>query len=168
MIVTLIGATLLAFTNGLTAPLIEKVEEEAKTKARREVINADKFIPIDDSERFFRAISDDGELIGYVILAIAEGGYAGSFKVMVGVDTNFRIVRLKILTHKETPGLGTKIEEPWFLSQYEGKTTKNLIVVKGMTSDKIQAISGATISSKAVTNGVRKGIEELKSILRQS
>jgi Na+-translocating ferredoxin:NAD+ oxidoreductase RnfG subunit len=37
-----------------------------------------------------------------------------------------------------------------------------------MTSDKIQAISGATISSKAVTNGVRKGIEELKSILRQS
>ncbi|MCK5426530.1 MAG: FMN-binding protein, partial [Thermodesulfovibrionia bacterium] len=71
--------------------------------------------------------------------------------------------KITILAHAETPGLGDEIEEDYFLSQFEGKRADNLVVIKGETEDKIEAISGATISSRAVTeDGVRKGVEMLR------
>ncbi|MBU2599788.1 FMN-binding protein [bacterium] len=164
MVVALLGAIILAFSNNITAPLTKKVEEETKARARKAVINADEFIQIDPEGRFFKAIKD-GKLLGYVITALAKNGYAGSFGVMVGVSPTLKVVKIKILNQRETPGLGTKIEEDWFLSQYEGKGVENLVVIKEETADKIQAITGATISSKAVTDGVKEGIEELKKKL---
>jgi len=70
------------------------------------------------------------------------------------------------LEHSETPGLGSKISEieykqteAKFLKQFKGKNIQDIVMVKGQTDKNIQAITGATISSKAVVSGVRAGID---------
>lgn len=162
MIISLIGATILATTNFITAPTIEKVEEMAKLKARQSVLPmAIEFKEIKGKEGFFKGLNYEGKVIGYVIPCLAEG-YGGEFWVMVGVDKEFKVIAINILSNKETPGLGNKVETDAFRNQYKGKGIENLEVLKIPTEDKIQAITGATISSKAVTQAVRKGLEELK------
>jgi len=166
MIISLIGATILAVTNFITAPAIENVEKMAKLKARQALLpQAIEFKEIKGKEGFFKGLNYEGKVIGYVISCLAEG-YGGGFWVMVGVDKKFRIIEINILSNKETPGLGNKIEEDKFRNQYKGKGVENLEVLKVPTEDKIQAITGATISSKAVTEAVKKGLEELEKIVR--
>lgn len=167
MIISLIGATILAVTNFMTAPAIEKVEKMAKLKARQSVLPmAIEFKEIKGKEGYFKGLDYEGKVIGYVITCLAEG-YGGGFWVMVGVDKEFKVMQINILNNKETPGLGNKIEEDKFRNQYKDKGIENLEVLKVPTQDKIQAITGATISSKAVTEAVKKGLEELKRIVSQ-
>jgi len=164
MIVSMIGAIILAITNFITAPKIEKVEKEVKLKARQAVLpSATTFKEFKGKEGFFKGVDSNGKFVGYVISCLAEG-YGGEFWVMVGVDKDFKIVGINILSNKETPGLGNKIQEDKFQNQYKGKGMENLEVVKIPTKEKIQAVTGATISSKAVTEAVKKGLAELKKI----
>ncbi|MEW6608149.1 MAG: RnfABCDGE type electron transport complex subunit G [bacterium] len=166
MIISLIGAIILAITNALTKPKIKEVEEMAKLKARQTVLpQALEFKEFKTKKGFFKGFDCEDKLVGYVISCLAEG-YSGGFWIMVGVDKKFKIVEMKILTHKETPGLGNKIEEAEFRNQYKSKGIENLEVVKVPDKDKIQAITGATISSKAVTEAVKKGLEELEKIIK--
>jgi electron transport complex protein RnfG len=103
--------------------------------------------------------------IGY----IAEGygkGYSSYIHILASVDKNFLVKKISILGHAETPGLGDEIEKDYFLNQFEGKSADNLVVIKGETEDKIVAITGATISTRAVTeDGVRMGVEMLQEKL---
>jgi len=103
--------------------------------------------------------------IGY----IAEGygkGYSSYIHILASVDRDFLIRKISILGHAETPGLGDEIEKDYFLNQFEGKSADNLVVIKGETEDKIVAITGATISTRAVTeDGVRMGVEMLQEKL---
>jgi len=103
--------------------------------------------------------------IGY----IAEGfgkGYSSYIHILTSVDKNFIVQKISILGHGETPGLGDEIQKDYFLNQFAGRSADNLVVIKGETPDKIQAITGATISSRAVTeDGVRNGVMMLKEKL---
>ncbi len=165
MLICLVGGTILAATNFITAPKIEEVEKEAKLQAQLSVLlSATQFKEI--KQGFFKGLNAKGETVGYVISCLAEG-YSGAFWVMAGVNKEFKIVRINVLTNKETPGLGSKIEEDEFRNQFKGKCVESLEVVKTPTADKIQAITGATISSKAVTEAVKKGLVELKRIIQK-
>lgn len=164
MVVCMLGGTLLAIANAITAPQIAKVEEDAKNLARQAVLpQAKEFKPLDEKGRFFKGLDDQKRLVGYVVLSLAEG-YGGEFGVMVGLSLEFKVMTINILSTKETPGLGDKIKEDKFRCQFQGKGLNNLDVVKTATKDKIEAITGATISSRAVTEAVKEGIEELKRI----
>lgn len=164
MIISIIGGAILAVTNFVTTSKIEEVEKEAKLKAMQAVLPAAiEFKKFKKKEDFFEGLDLDGNLVGYVISCLAAG-YGGGFWVMAGVDNEFKIVEISILTHKETPGLGDKIEKEPFRGQFRGKGSENLEIVKMPTKNKIQAITGATLSSKAVTEAVKKGLEELKRI----
>ena len=103
--------------------------------------------------------------IGY----IAEGygkGYSSYIHILTSVDKNFLVKKISILGHAETPGLGDEIEKDYFLNQFVGKSADKLVVIKGETEDKIVAITGATISTRAVTeDGVRMGVEMLQEKL---
>jgi len=93
-------------------------------------------------------------------------GYSSYIHILASVDKNFILKKISVLGHGETPGLGDEIEKEYFQKQFEGKTVDTLVVIKGETPDKIQAITGATISSRAVTeDGVRNGIKLLKEKL---
>ena len=73
-----------------------------------------------------------------------------------------KIQSINILGHGETPGLGDEIEKDYFKKQFENKTLEQIELVKTEGTDKIQAISGVTISSRAVTNGVKEAMKLLK------
>lgn len=167
MIACVVGATILAATNFITAPKIEEVEKKAQLEARLAVLpQAMEFKEFKRKKGFFKGFDYEGKLVGYVITCLAEG-YSGGFWVMAGVDKEFKIVDINVLSNKETPGLGSKIGEDKFRNQYKNKGVENLEVMKTPTADKIQAITGATISSKAVTEAVKKGLEELERMVQK-
>ena len=108
------------------------------------------------------------EIAGYAI-KVAPKGYGGPVEIMVGISTDGKVTGIKILSHTETPGLGANAPQPKFSDQYKDKPTKDkLEVVKTVPSkeNQIQAITGATITSKAVTLGVNDAIDFYNSSLK--
>lgn len=104
---------------------------------------------------------------GYVFIASGKG-YSSVVRTMVGVGPDGRITGIKVLFQQETPGLGTKIVEirhgesdPWFFRQFKGKSAADNIKVK-KDGGVIDAITGATISPRAVTDSINRGLMSLR------
>ncbi|HBG09831.1 MAG: RnfABCDGE type electron transport complex subunit G [Limnochordia bacterium] len=110
----------------------------------------------------YQGVDDQGQIVGYAF--VGEGnGYGGAVRVLVGVDENTdQILNVKILNHAETPGLGSRIEEEGFRSQFAGKTVQDPIAI----NQDIDIISGATISSRAVADAVRSGLQDAVAVYR--
>jgi len=116
---------------------------------------------------YYEAHDAEGNLLGYIL--DTEGkGYGSTIKVMVGVTTDYTIQKVKILEQQETPGLGTNCEKPEFLQRFIGKKPgRNDIWNNGwfLRVDKdggdIQSISGATITSRAVTKAIKTAVDKL-------
>ena len=188
----LIGGLILAFVYAKTSPIMFQKQKEEKEAALRTMMpEADNIEKLGDWEPHEKhaeyyvakkcgeikigSVKDDktGEMketrecigaedVGYIVEGYGKG-YSSYIHLLASVDKNFVVKKITILAHAETPGLGDEIEEDYFLSQFEGKRADNLVVIKGETEDKIEAISGATSSSRAVTeDGVRKGVEMLR------
>lgn len=115
--------------------------------------------------RFFVGMDDSGAPVGIAFIVASKEGYGGTLETMVGVSPEGVINSIQILKHAETPGLGTKVTEPPFKGQFDGASMDNrtLFVAKDNkgSADKpaIDAVTGATISSRAVTDSVRTGLE---------
>ena len=96
------------------------------------------------------------------IASTAGKGYSSYILMLVALDTEMKIRNINILHHGETPGLGDQVEDrKLFLDQFNGKGLSQLVLVKSETTENIQAVSGATISSRAVTNGVKDAVQTL-------
>ena len=113
------------------------------------------------------AHADTTEPVGCVFLASGKG-YSSTIEIVVGVDLSGTLTGISIVSQQETPGLGAKItevrygeSEPWFQMQFKGKTRSQLSVDKD--GGAIDGITGATISSRAVTDGVRSALEKLEA-----
>ena len=98
---------------------------------------------------------------GYCV-EVKSGGFGGDMMLMVGYTVDCTVLGVEIISMSETPGLGSKAGEPAFLSQFAGKTDTLVL------GEDIDAISGATISSKAVTDGVNLAFETLQGVLSQN
>jgi electron transport complex protein RnfG len=111
----------------------------------------------------------DGKMVGHVVKANGQG-YADKIELLVGLDAQGKtITGLFVLDQKETPGLGAKILEDDWRGQFKDKSTENtLSVVKGggAKDDQIDAISGATISSRSVTGIVNTAVSNVASRLK--
>jgi electron transport complex protein RnfG len=106
----------------------------------------------------------DGVVIGAAFLAVAPGGYSGPIEILVGVDTAGVVTGVEIVKHAETPGLGSKVKTPVFKDQFVGKSVKdpaNWSVMKD--GGPFKQITGATISSRAVTSAIASGLEFLEA-----
>ena len=103
-----------------------------------------------------------GEKSGVVITTVSSG-YGGKIKVMTGINANGEVSGVNILSMEETPGLGAKGKEDGFLRQYKGYDSPNLAVSKD--GGEINALSGATITSRAITRAVNEAIEISKTYL---
>lgn len=108
-----------------------------------------------------------GQLVGYCI-ATTSKGYAGPIDIVIGITHTGTLRAIRILNQSETPGLGAKAPEPAFSGQFENKDVEHLTVVKtpASTPDQIQAISGATITSDAVANGVNIALDYWRDNLK--
>lgn len=173
VIIYLIGGFILVSAYAFTMPIIEKNNYEKKISVLKAMIpggeNVEKLGDWDICDRnadYFKVKKNDGKLCGYVVESYGKG-YSSFIHSMIAVDSSLKVINLKILGHSETPGLGDEIESPNFQKQFYGKSTDNMQVVKTSGTDKIQAISGATISSRAVVNAQRDALEFLSKVLQK-
>ena len=87
--------------------------------------------------------------------------------MLVAISPTFQALDYRILKHNETPGLGDKATKPAFREQFAGKTLEELVVVKTPSKNNIQALTGATITSRAVTNSFKAALQEAKEYFAQ-
>lgn len=114
-----------------------------------------------DSLKFFEGYAN-GETIGVAINTYTYLGYSGLIRLMVGFDTEGKIVNYQVLEHKETPGLGTKIAEQQFVGQFVGRNPATDPLIVNKDGGDIDAITAATISSRAVCDAVQRAYDAYK------
>ena len=133
---------------------------------------------------YYEVFDEGKNVIGYELL-YSVGGYQSRIKVLTGIEPDGKVVAIRVLEQAETPGLGAEVDAlpsnqsllcafvslfspepekeesniPWFQAQFSGKTPEDLIVVKTKDPKHITALSGATITSAAVTKAVKEPIE---------
>jgi electron transport complex protein RnfG len=168
-IIAAVSAGVLAFVNEQTAEPIAKALLEEKMSAVRSVLppydnEPDKdmltiALEDDDSLEVFRG-RKDGTVTGAAFSLTAPDGYSGDIVFMIGVDGEGVMQGLMVLNHLETPGLGAKIESADFTGQYKGKSLENPELWE-VTKDggTFIPITGATISSRAITRAAAKGLK---------
>ncbi len=117
-------------------------------------------------EEVVQALGSDGKLLGYCITVTSHKGYGGDIKLTVGVTVDGVLNGISILEIAETPGLGMKAESD-LQPQFEGKAVSQFEYTKtgAVMDNQIDAISGATITTKAVTNAVNAGLEVFHTVL---
>jgi electron transport complex protein RnfG len=161
-VICLTATFVLALTYQITRPRIEEQLRLEEQEALKEIAPlADSFVEKSiDGIEYLEAIKEN-KLIGYC-LRITTSGYNGYIRLLAGIDLNGVITGVRVLEHQETPGLGAKISEikpgekdPWFLKQFIGKSARTIQVKKD-----IDAITGATISSKAVAEAINKTVTD--------
>jgi electron transport complex protein RnfG len=89
---------------------------------------------------------------------VAPRGYGGFINMVVGISAEGRVLEVTVISHNETPGLGSAAAEPKFLDQFKGEDPSVELVV----NKNVDAVSGATKSSKAITKGVNEALEGFK------
>ncbi len=111
------------------------------------------------------------ETVAYAIVA-SGNGFQDKIKLIFGVKPDFsRIIDLRILEQKETPGMGAKIETKKYLEQWKGKgadSTLELVKKKPNTKYQVEAITGATVSSTSVLNIVNRALDRARKAIKEA
>ena len=175
---TLVLGLVLALVYGVTKAPIEAANQATAQQAYMAVFEeADSFetMELDKAaatavvqEQGFSDTIDDiqvakdaaGETLGYVITVTAKDGSQGSITFSVGIQNDGTVNGYSITATSETPGLGLKASEEEFYGQFQGKNVDAFTVVKQapQSDNEIEAISGSTITSKAMANGCNAAI----------
>jgi electron transport complex protein RnfG len=148
----------LAVVNAVTKEPIANHEKQQRDKALREVCpGADEFREAAPN-KVWQAFSGGRE--SGTVFQVQVQGYSGPITMMFGTDAEGVMTGFRVLTHTETPGLGAKITAAPFRDQFTRKRPEQLRLKKDdAAKGQIDAITGATISSRAVTNAVRSRLE---------
>lgn len=188
-LITLISGIILGFVYQITKEPIAIQEEKAKTEACKQVFaDAEIFeeavdYSMDDATAHFaeagfpgQSMSDvvrvakdaDGNILGYVLNITTSEGYNGDIVFSMGIRMDGTLNGISFLSIAETPGLGMKAEEV-LSPQFANRNVPQFEYTKsGAVADsQIDAISGATITTSAITNGVNAGLEYFQSVLKE-
>lgn len=181
LIITLVSGFTLSAVNKVTKEPIAFSRTEEKNKAYRGMFKeAESFEEnealvkkCEGSKEFLKDKGFNGttvnealiakgknETIGYIINATSPNGYGGNIQISLGLDKEGKIQGFEILSISETVGLGMKAKEEEFKSQFPGKKAKEIKYTKSgaANEDEINAISGATITTSAVTEAVNSAL----------
>ena len=181
--ITVILALCLAFVYNMTKNPINDAAEEGKKVAYKNVFSSYDDIDIENDAALTKAIegytpADEGAKItegvivkdksgndiGKAFIASAKG-YGGDVTVSVGIDNEGVITGIDIVSMNETAGLGANCTSEEFKSQYIGKSGELEVTKSGAPGDsEINALSGATITSKAVTSAVNTCTEFVEGL----
>ena len=162
-----VAGLIMGLTYRYTYPVRFEAEKKEKEEALKEMA-PDAADPIkmagnwsaDNKPYEYFEATYSGKPVAY-IASTAGKGYSSYIKMLVSLGTDLKIRDVKILGHEETPGLGDQVEDKSFLDQFKGKSLDQIKLVKGETKENIQAVSGATYSSRGVTNGVKDAVQML-------
>ena len=170
-VIYIAGGLIIALVHAATSPIRYHNKVVAEELALKSLVpDADKIEKLGDwkihekDAKYF--VAKKGEAtIGYVVQSYGKG-YSSYINTLIAVDRDFRVKKVKILDQKETPGLGDEIEDDSFTDLLKGKDVDHLKVLKTETKEYVQAITGATISSRAVTDdAVKNGVKFIKATI---
>lgn len=172
-LITLITALLLAVVNQATAPVIARNNENTRAAAMAELIpdaefqqlespapSEDKAVPTIDN--VYAAVSG-GETVGWC-MEVYPSGFGGTLTIVVGINADGTVAGAKVTKHSETPGLGAKAQaDPNWITQFAGMAADGSLAV---TKDggTVTPITGATITSRAVTLAVNTAADYAASL----
>jgi electron transport complex protein RnfG len=161
-IICVIAAGLLAAVNKLTGPKIIAAAQSEEQSALKEVMPlAAKFRAVksdtDKETLYYKAFDSQDKLIGFVFKSRGKG-YSSVIETLAGIFLDEKISAIKIISVNETPGLGMRVTENKFTGQFNQKNCSDL--------SGVQAITGATISSRAVIDSVMKKAVEIKELIK--
>jgi electron transport complex protein RnfG len=180
-LVCLLATGLLAAVNAVTLSKINLEAQKELEESLKDVLpQAEKFEPLkkEDKILYYKAYDKEGKFFAAAFMVSAKG-YSSDIETLVGMTKDGKITAIKVLNQNETPGLGSKITEikddstlfdfmngkksngikkPWFQAQFADKKVSEL--------DNIQAITGATISSKAVIDAVKAKAKEIEELIK--
>lgn len=114
---------------------------------------------VKEEKDHFIGLDKKGGKIGYAFRVSPEG-YGGAIDMLVGINMKGSVVGVKILSLNETPGLGMQAAEAKFLKQFVGKNAKSPLKAK----KDIDAITGASITSQAVADGVKEALKRFRGL----
>lgn len=164
---TLLAGIIIGTVFFFTAPIAEKQRKIQKELSMKELVpDATNFVEVEGKHEWFRA-EKDNKAIAYLVLT-EQKGFDGHIKLFVAVSPEKKVIGYKVLSHKETPGLGDAAFKPRFASQFTGKGIENMELVKIQEEGKILAITGATITSRAVTTAVKRVLTEIDVYFNES
>lgn len=163
-LITAFSGFILSLVYSITQPKIIKNEQLKEQQAIKIIMPEVKSFQLQKDHYLIYSDNEKKKLISYIFKTQAKG-YGGLIKCNVGIDLNGSITGIVIFSHTETPGLGTKIQEvrrrekePYYLSQFKQLKEEQV------NFDNVTAITGATISSKAVLKCVTLAFKRYKEI----
>jgi electron transport complex protein RnfG len=159
--ICVVAAGLLATVDMLTGPKIIAAAQAEERAALKEVMpSAAKFTAVSPDVGkevlYYKAFDDQDKLIGFVFKSRGKG-YSSVIETLTGIFLDEKISAIKIISLNETPGLGMRVTDDKFTKQFYHKNSLDL--------SGVQAITGATISSRAVINSVMKRAQEIKELI---
>ncbi len=191
LVITLVAGLALAAVYEVTKAPIAAAEESARLEAYESVYPGAVFESPQDADSLIQqanaaaaqaglsgctvtdilfAKDETGADIGFVVAAVSPNGYGGDISVAVGIDSAAdKITGFSVLSNSETAGLGAKCTEPGFASQFSGKAADKIEYVKGggAAGNQIDAISGATVTTNAVTEAVNTALAAYSEVLKE-
>ncbi len=167
VVIFVVAGIIMAVTYQHTYPVrfqAEKKEKEEALKAMAptatDPIKAAGNWTINNKPYEYYQATAGGNTVEYIAETSGKG-YSSFIKMLVALGPDMKISDVKVLDMNETPGLGDQVLEKSFLDQFKGKSLPQIVLIKGETKENIQAVSGATYSSRGVTNGVKDAVQML-------
>lgn len=169
LVITVVSAGALSVTNDVTKGVIQEKALAANIEYMQQIISdADDFkvvenpavTSVDAVEEAYEALKG-GSTIGYVVKT-KTSGYGGDVILLTGINSDGTLAGMRVATQTETPGLGARIADDEFTSQFVGKSAASEL---NLNTD-LEAVSGATVSSKAATAGVNAAIKLFQDVLK--
>lgn len=155
LVICLVVAAVVSLVNEVTKARYAEIQKEEQQKAMASIFGSTSVTVTGQGDGFY-AVRQGEELLGYCV-QVVTAGFGGDMTLMVGFRADQALVGVQILSHSETPGLGARVSDASYLGQYAGKSGTLTL------GENVDAISGATISSRAVLAGVKEAQEILKS-----
>ncbi|MDY6914943.1 MAG: RnfABCDGE type electron transport complex subunit G [Candidatus Cloacimonadota bacterium] len=188
LLITAVASGVLAVVNNYTKPLIAQNKQKTEEEARRMVLPKAETFETDSIEiqeakvkpdplmiqkesdkssyfKYYIGKDEAGEVTGYTFVA-RKYGYSSNIETMVGVKPDLKINKIKVINQAETPGLGANCENEDFTKNFIGRTIPKLLVDKD--GGDIESLTGATITSRAIINSIKDGLQNLKQALSSS
>lgn len=173
LVITTVSGASLSYIQKITAKGIEESRQKKKIEAITQVLPSFSNNPLKEMYRMSLFETDSLEvyparrndtLIGLAIASKTNSGFSGEIKIMVGFLPDGTIYKTKVIEHHETPGLGDKMEQPEFYTQFEHFNFHDKINTVKKNGGDIDAITAATISSRAYCNAVQNAYTVFQKI----
>ena len=164
MVITIVSGGVLGFIYGLTKPAIDQVEANKNIAAINEVLKTDVAIARTETQviedlTYNLAFDANDNFIGAAVKTYSNNGFGGKVELMVGILNNGYINKVSVLSQAETPGLGANMVNDKFKGQFSNKNPKEFILKVKKDGGDVDAITAATISSRAVSEAIQKAVD---------